>query len=203
MPIVSLEIQDFAFMTTVSATASTAVATSGATVWFTGLPSAGKTTLATALANRLIDLGRSVELLDGDAVRPVLSPELGYSRADRDANVARIGWVASLLARNGVLVLASVVSPFAGARDGVRETHLATETPFLEIHVATPVEVCAERDVKGLYAKQRAGNLDGLTGIDGEYEAPVWPESRIDTAGRTVDDAVDELISLLEKENLL
>ena len=175
----------------------------GATVWFTGLPSAGKTTLATALAARLRSAGRAVEILDGDAVRPVLSPELGYSRADRDANVARIGWVAALLARHGVLVLASVVSPFADARDGVRGRHQADNTPFLEIHVATPVEVCAGRDVKGLYAQQRSGALDGLTGIDGEYEPPVDPALRVDTTGRSVADSVDELMALLAKEGML
>lgn len=183
-------------------TAQTQLAT-GATLWFTGLPSAGKTTLATALATRLRAAGHPVETLDGDLVRPVLSPELGYSRADRDANVARIGWVAALLARHGVLVLASVVSPFAEARDGVRSRHQADNTAFLEIHVATPVEVCADRDVKGLYAKQRAGGMDGLTGIDGEYEAPRDPDLRIDTSGRSVEDSVDELIALLEKESLL
>jgi adenylylsulfate kinase len=178
-------------------------AATGATMWFTGLPSAGKTTLATALAARLHAVGRPVEILDGDAVRPVLSPELGYSRADRDANVARIGWVAALLARHGVLVLASVVSPFAEARAGVRNLHQADTTAFFEVHVATPVAVCAERDVKGLYARQRSGALDGLTGIDGEYEPPANPTLRIDTTGRSVSDAVDELMSLLEKENLL
>ncbi|HEX8095829.1 adenylyl-sulfate kinase [Jatrophihabitans sp.] len=177
--------------------------TTGATVWFTGLPSAGKTTLATALAARLRAAGHPVEILDGDAVRPVLSPELGYSRADRDANVARIGWVAALLARHGVLVLASVVSPFAEARHGVRSRHRADATAFLEVHVATPVEVCAERDVKGLYAKQRSGALDGLTGIDGEYEPPEDPALRIDTSGRSVEDSVDELMTLLDKEGLL
>jgi adenylylsulfate kinase len=172
-------------------------------VWFTGLPSAGKTTLATALAQRLRAAGRPVEILDGDAVRPVLSPELGYSRADRDANVARIGWVAALLARHGVLVLASVVSPFAQARDGVRSRHQADATAFLEVHVATPVEVCAGRDVKGLYGKQRSGALEGLTGIDGEYEPPADPALRIDTTGRSIEESVDELIALLDKENLL
>lgn len=182
---------------------STRQGAGGATLWFTGLPSAGKTTLATALAGRVAASGRPVEILDGDAVRPVLSPELGYSRADRDANVARIGWVAALLARNGVLTLASVVSPFAQARDGVRAAHDAAGVPFFEIHVSTPVAVCAERDVKGLYARQAAGDLAGLTGIDGEYEPPSTPELLLDTAGRSVDAAVDELIALLEKENLL
>jgi adenylylsulfate kinase len=175
----------------------------GATVWFTGLPSAGKTTLANALADRLTALGRPVEILDGDAVRPVLSPELGYSRADRDANVARIGWVAARLARHGVLVLASVVSPFAQARAGVRAAHLEAGAIFLEVHVATPVEVCVQRDVKGLYARQRTGEMANLTGIDGEYEVPVAAELVIDTASRSVDAAVDELIAFLEKENLL
>jgi adenylylsulfate kinase len=192
------DLQDSAYMTT-----KTDLRTAGATVWFTGLPSAGKTTLANALADRLQAQGRAVEILDGDAVRPVLSPELGYSKADRDANVARIGWVASRLASHGVLVLASVVSPFADARDGVRAIHRQVTTPFLEIHVATSVQVCAERDVKGLYAKQRTGELANLTGIDGEYESPMRPELRLDTAGRTVESAVDDLITLLDKENLL
>ena len=174
----------------------------GATVWLTGLPSAGKTTIASALAQRLREQGRAVEVLDGDAVRAILSPELGYSRTDRDTNVARIGWVAQLLAHHGVLALASVVSPFAAARDGVRAEHAAAAARFFEVHVATPAQVCAERDVKGLYARQRSGAMSGLTGIDGEYEPPSDPELRVDTSGRSVDDVVDELIALLRKENL-
>ncbi|MBV9593913.1 MAG: adenylyl-sulfate kinase [Actinobacteria bacterium] len=173
----------------------------GATVWFTGLPSAGKTTLALALADRLRSAGHRVEVLDGDAVRPVLSPELGYSRADRDANVARIGWVAELLARNGVIVLAAVVSPFAAARDQVRQRHTEGGTRYFEVHVATAVEVCAERDVKGLYARQREGAMSGLTGIDGEYEPPLSPELRVDTAVLSVSDAVERLDRLVTKEN--
>jgi adenylylsulfate kinase len=182
---------------------STERRTIGATLWFTGLPSAGKTTLALALAARLRARGRQVEVLDGDAVRPVLSPELGYSRADRDANVARIGWVASRLASHGVLVLAAVVSPFEQARAAVRAVHAEAATAYLEVHVATPVTVCAERDVKGLYARQRSGEVANLTGIDGEYESPVAPELLINTADRSVEAAVDELIALLEKENLI
>jgi adenylylsulfate kinase len=176
---------------------------SGATVWLTGLPSAGKTTIANALAQRLASEGRAVEILDGDVVRTVLSTELGFSRADRDANVDRIGWVATTLARHGVLVLASVVSPYAAARDGVRARHDREALAFLEVHVATPVEVCAERDVKGLYAKQRDGAMAGLTGIDGDYEPPMNPELRLDTSAKSVDDVVDELVATLRKENLL
>jgi len=176
---------------------------SGATVWLTGLPSAGKTTIATAVAARLRAQDRRVEVLDGDVVRTVLSTELGFSRADRDANVDRIGWVAATLARHGVIVLASVISPYAAARAGVRARHDAEALPFLEVHVATPVEICAERDVKGLYAKQRSGDIAGLTGVDGDYEPPLNPELRLDTSGRSIDDVVDELVASLHKENLL
>lgn len=174
----------------------------GATVWLTGLPSAGKTTLAHALAEALAPTGRPVEILDGDAVRPVLSTELGYSRADRDANVARIGWVAQLLARNRVLVIAAVVSPFAQARDALRTAHEQAGIPFLEVHVATPLEVCEERDVKGLYARQRGGAMAGLTGVDDEYEAPVDPALRLDTASRSLAESVDELIAVLRAHAL-
>lgn len=171
------------------------VAQPGATLWFTGLPSAGKTTIATALAERLTAQGHAVEILDGDAVRPVLSSELGYSRADRDLNVARIGWVAQRLARHGVIVLACVVSPFAGARDAVRRQHAEGAVPFFEVHVATPLAVCEARDVKGLYARQRSGVMSGLTGVDDDYEAPLAPELRIDTSDRSIDDVVDQLIA--------
>jgi adenylylsulfate kinase len=175
----------------------------GATVWFTGLPSAGKTTIASALAARLADSGRAVEILDGDSVRPVLSTELGYTRSDRDLNVARIGWVARLLARNGVLVLASVVSPFAPARADVRAAHEAEGLAFFEVHVATPLPVCAERDVKGMYARQRAGALQQLTGVDDVYEVPLDPELRVDTTDRSVGEIVDQLIALAHEESLL
>jgi adenylylsulfate kinase len=172
-------------------------------LWITGLPSAGKSTIAAALAARLRADGIAVEVLDGDEMRAVLSPDLGYSRADRDTNVARIGWVAARLARNGVLVLAPVVSPYRAARDAVRRTHDQAGIRLLEVHVATPVEVCADRDVKGLYARQRSGGLRGLTGVDGDYEAPTHPELRLDTSDSAVDDAVDRLLALLRKENVL
>jgi len=179
----------------------------GATVWLTGLPSAGKTTLATALAGRLRERGGPsradrVELLDGDEVREFLSQGLGFSRQDRDTNVLRIGWVAATLARHGVLVLASVISPFAETRAQVRGLHDGKGAGFLEVHVATPVEVCSERDVKGLYAKQRGGELSGLTGVDAPYEAPVAPDARIRTHEQTLEQSVDQLVALLRERGL-
>ena len=163
----------------------------GVTVWFTGLPSSGKTTLAHALAKRLADEGYDrVEVLDGDLAREHLTKGLGFSREDRAENVRRIGWVASLLARNGVVVLASVISPYRDDRDAVREMH---GERFVEVHVATPLDVCAERDVKGLYAKQRAGELSGLTGVDDPYEPPLRPEVVVPTHQQSVDESVELL----------
>uniref|UniRef100_UPI0024815AC4 adenylyl-sulfate kinase n=1 Tax=Streptomyces megasporus TaxID=44060 RepID=UPI0024815AC4 len=134
----------------------------GSTLWLTGLPSAGKTTLAYAAAELLRSRGRRVEVLDGDELRRTFSAGLGYSRADRHTNVERIGRVAHVLARNGVTVLVPVIAPYADSRDLVRSWHRDSGTEFLEVHVATPVEVCSERDVKGLYAKQAAGEISGL-----------------------------------------
>ena len=163
----------------------------GVTVWFTGLPSSGKTTLAHALAKRLADEGYDrVEVLDGDLAREHLTKGLGFSREDRAENVRRIGWVASLLARNGVIVLASVISPYRDDRDAVREMH---GERFVEVHVATPLDVCAERDVKGLYAKQRAGELTGLTGVDDPYEPPLRPEVVVPAHQQSVDESVEFL----------
>ncbi len=171
----------------------------GATLWLTGLPSAGKTTLASALAGRLP--GR-VELLDGDQAREFLSTGLGFSRADRDTNVLRIGWVAATLARHGVLVLASVISPYAETRAAVRALHEARGAGFLEVHVATPVEVCSERDVKGLYARQRVGELSGLTGVDAPYEPPVAPDAVVRTQEQTLEQSVRQLLAVLHARRL-
>ena len=124
----------------------------GCTVWLTGLPSAGKTTLARALEKRLLDDGHRVEVLDGDQIRPWLSPHMGYSKEDRDEHIVRVGRVADLLSRNGVVTLVPVVSPYRAARDEVRSFH---GDRFVEVHVAAPAEVCQDRDVKGLYAKAK------------------------------------------------
>ncbi|NSC24497.1 adenylyl-sulfate kinase [Streptomyces albus subsp. chlorinus] len=177
--------------------------TSGATVWLTGLPSAGKTTLATALAERLRGEGRRAEVLDGDEIRTFLSAGLGFSRADRDTNVRRIGFVAELLASHGVFALVPVIAPYADSREAVRKRHQAEGTPYLEVHVATPVEVCSQRDVKGLYAKQAAGELTGLTGVDDPYEEPEDPDLRLETHGQSVEESATKLHTLLRERGLL
>ena len=161
---------------------------SGLTVWFTGLPSAGKTTIARALEKRLLDDGHRVEILDGDVVRTYLTKDLGYSREDRDENIRRIGFVAHMLSRNGVVVLCSVVSPYREVRDEVRALH---DGRFFEVYVSTPVDVCSERDVKGLYAKQQSGEMSGLTGVDDPYEPPLEPEVVVPTHTQTLDESVE------------
>ena len=158
------------------------------TVWLTGLPSSGKTTLAHGLAGRLRSAGRPVEVLDGDVVRAHLTKELGFSRHDRGENVRRVGFVASLLSRNGITAVCALVSPYREHRDEVRALH---DGRFVEVHVAAPVEVCVERDVKGLYARQRAGTLHGLTGVDDPYEPPLRAEVVVPTHLQSVEESVD------------
>ncbi|AZM55274.1 adenylyl-sulfate kinase [Streptomyces sp. WAC 01529] len=174
----------------------------GGTVWLTGLPSAGKTTIAKGLAERLRSAGHRVQVLDGDEVRAALSAELGFSKEDRDTNVRRIGYVAGLLAGHGVTVLVPVIAPYALSRAAVRELHAERGVPYLEVHVATPVEICADRDVKSLYAKQAAGELSGLTGADDPYEAPVDPDLRLDTQHQTADESVRQVRALLTERGL-
>ena len=169
----------------------------GATIWLTGLSGAGKSTIAEALVPRLRAAGHQVDILDGDEVRQVLTADLGFSREDRITNVRRIGYVAEVLSRNGVLTLVPVIAPYAEARDSVAERHEKAGVPFVLIHVATTVELCAERDVKGLYAKQKAGLMSGLTGVDDPYEDPAEPDLRIDTAGLTLDECVGAVWALL------
>jgi len=187
---------------TVTTNTRTGVTVLGATVWLTGLPSAGKTTLARALADRLRATGRRVEVLDGDELRRHLTADLGFSREDRDTNVRRIAYVARLLAGHGVLVLVSVIAPYAATRAATRMLHQETGTAYLEVHVATPVEVCERRDVKGLYAQARAGALPRLTGVDDPYEPPHAPDLRLDTAGRSVEESVAALHDLLVERGL-
>ncbi|NXY96024.1 adenylyl-sulfate kinase [Streptomyces sp. BR123] len=174
----------------------------GATVWLTGLPSAGKTTIAHALADRLRGDGHRVEVLDGDEIREFLSAGLGFTREDRHTNVQRIGFVAELLASNGVKALVPVIAPYADSREAVAKRHAAAGTTYLEVHVATPVEVCSVRDVKGLYAKQAAGEISGLTGVDDPYEAPAAPDLRIESHTQTVRESAASLFTLLTEKGL-
>ena len=150
-------------------------------MWFTGLPSAGKSTIAHALAGDLAASGVRVQVLDGDQVRPHLSAGLGFSREDRTVNVKRIGWVARLLASHDVITLVPVIAPYADARQAVRDDHEAAGVPFVEVFVSTSLAVAESRDVKGLYAKARRGELSGLTGVDDPYEKPSSAELVLDT----------------------
>lgn len=159
----------------------------GVVVWLTGLSGAGKSTITDALAPRLRAAGKRVEVLDGDVVRTHLSKGLGFSREDRDLNVARIAFVAHLLARNGVYVIVAAVSPYRAAREAAR----ALIGDFVEVHVAPPLEECVARDTKGLYAKALAGEIPQFTGVSDPYEPPVSPDLALDTSRMTVDEAVD------------
>ena len=176
--------------------AATSMRPNGVTVWFTGLPSAGKTTVATLLGEWLAELGRPVELLDGDVVRTHLSRGLGFSRADRDENIRRIGYVAGLLTGHGVTVLVSAISPYRAVRDEVRAA-VERAGEFVEVHVATDLATCRARDVKGLYAKQARGELQGLTGVDDPYEPPLAPELVLDTAAESPEASAARVLALL------
>ncbi len=156
----------------------------GYVLWLTGLSAAGKSTIARIVAGELEQLGLLVDRLDGDVVREHLSRGLGFSKADRDANIERIGWVASRLARAGAVVVVSAISPYEEARRRARALAEA-HAPFVEVHVATSLEECARRDPKGLYARAYAGEIAGFTGVSDPYEEPSNPELRLATEGRT------------------
>jgi adenylylsulfate kinase len=169
----------------------------GVTVWFTGLPSAGKTTIANLVGRRLAEDGRPVEVLDGDVVRAHLSRGLGFSKADRDENIRRIGFVAGLLTGHGVTVLVAAVSPYRAVRDELRTT-IGRVGDFLEVHVAPDLATCRARDVKGLYARQARGELRGLTGVDDPYEPPLAPELVLDTAAELPEASAARVLALLD-----
>jgi len=175
----------------------------GATVWLTGLSGAGKTTIADAVAGQLRTDGREVEVLDGDELRRGLSAGLGFSRADRDIHVRRVGFVAELLARHGVVALVPVIAPYAATRDEVRAQHDAHGTGYLEVHVATPLAECRRRDVKGLYARAAAGELTGMTGVDDPYEEPDKPDLRLDTIATDITTTTRRVMNLLTERDVL
>ncbi len=171
----------------------------GATVWFTGLSGAGKTTINDALVAKLRERNIKMEVLDGDIVRTNLTKGLTFSKEDRDTNVRRIGFVCDLLTRNGVLVLVAAISPYRDIRDEVRDRI----GEFVEVYVSAPVEVCEERDVKGLYAKARTGEIKQFTGISDPYEEPLNPEVNCETHKETLEESVDKVIAKLEEMGYL
>jgi adenylylsulfate kinase len=171
----------------------------GFCLWFTGLSGAGKSTIAALVVQELRRHGQRVELLDGDEVRENLSKGLGYSKADRDTNIRRIGWVAALLARNGVIAVTAAISPYRDVRDAIR----ADIRHFVEVFVDTPLDVCEQRDVKGLYSKARAGELGEFTGVSDPYEPPLAPEVQVVTHDRDAAASGAQVLSYLEEAGLL
>ncbi len=175
----------------------------GFTIWLTGLSGAGKTTLATEMARELRARGVSVEVLDGDQVRTNLSKGLGFSKEDRDTNIRRIGYVCRLLSRNGVAAIAAAISPYREARDEVRRLVEQDGAEFLEVFVTCPIDVLAERDVKGLYKKALAGEIKGFTGVDDPYEEPLAPDVIIESDRELVDFSAMKIINELEQRELV
>jgi sulfate adenylyltransferase len=173
----------------------------GCCVWLTGLSGAGKSTIAGELRSRLERRARTVTLLDGDVVRTHLSRGLGFSKEDRDTNIRRIGFVASEVVRHGGAVICAAVSPYESARNEARE--LVGPESFVLVHVATPLEVCERRDVKGLYAKARRGEIKGLTGVDDPYEPPRAPDLVLTTLDADAEECAARIERLLENRGLL
>jgi len=167
----------------------------GLTVWFTGLSGAGKTTICKSVHAELSTRGYRVETLDADVVRKKFWPDLGFSKVDRNENIRRIGFLAQLLTRNGIITLVAAISPYRATRIEVRNKICH----FLEVHVDAPLHVCEERDPKGLYRRARSGDLHGFTGIDDPYEAPLAPEIRCATDQNTVDTCRDQVVSAVLK----
>jgi adenylylsulfate kinase len=171
----------------------------GLVLWFTGLSGAGKSTLADKLVERFQELKFNVELLDGDVVRTNLSKGLGFSKEDRDTNIYRIGFVCELLARNGVIAISAAISPYKAVRDEIRNT----STNFVEVYVNCPLEACIERDVKGLYKKALAGEIQNFTGVSDPYEAPENPEITVNTAEESIDESLNKILGYLESKGLI
>jgi adenylyl-sulfate kinase len=171
----------------------------GFTLWFTGLSGAGKSTLSGPIADQLRQSGRKVEVLDGDEVRTHLSKGLGFSKEDRDTNIRRIGWVAKTLSKHGVVAVTAAISPYRDVRDEVRRDVTKAGAGFVEVFVHCPVEVLAERDVKGLYRKALAGEIKNFTGVSDPYEAPVSPDVVVDTSKESIPESVAKIMAKLDE----
>ena len=174
----------------------------GVTLWFTGLSGSGKSTIAVALEQVLINNGINSYRLDGDNIRFGLNKNLGFSAEDREENIRRIGEVCKLFSDCGVITLSSFISPYRKDRDQCRDLHKEAGLDFCEVFVDTPIEVCEERDPKGLYKKARAGEIKGFTGIDDPYEAPDSPELILDTSKLSVEDSVKKCLEFLESKGV-
>jgi adenylylsulfate kinase len=172
----------------------------GFTLWFTGLSGSGKTTITNQLVKELRKRGSKLEVLDGDIVRENLSKGLGFSKEDRDTNIRRIAFVANLLSRNGVPVITAAISPYREIRDEAREL---MDGRMIEIYTQAPLEVCEERDVKGLYAKARAGEIKEFTGISDPYEPPENPEIVLETDKQSPEESAQQVIAYLEERELV
>lgn len=175
----------------------------GATIWFTGLPSSGKSTIAFTLEHALVERGHLAYVLDGDNIRHGLNKNLGFSPDDRVENIRRIGEVAKLFADAGLLTCTSFISPYRADRDQARKIHQEAGLPFIEVFVRTPVELCEQRDPKGLYKKAKAGELKEFTGVSAPYEEPLNPELVLDTAELTPDQAVQIVLLYLGAKGLI
>src|SRR6476620_1601080 len=171
----------------------------GFTLWFTGLSGAGKTTLARLVETELSARGHKVEVLDGDVIRTNLSKGLGFSKEDRDTNIRRIGFVCNLLTRNDVVAIAAAISPYREVRDELRRDIGS----FVEVYVSCPIEVLAERDVKGLYKKALAGEIGQFTGVSDPYEPPLAPEVTVNSSKETAQESVDRIWATLEHLGLV
>jgi len=172
----------------------------GLTLWFTGLSGSGKSTLATYLMPKLREAGKNVEILDGDEVRENLSKGLGFSKEDRDTNIRRIGFVANLLARNGVVAITAAISPYREIRSEVRSR---AQAAFVEVYVQCPIDVLEDRDTKGLYKKAKAGIIKNFTGISDPYEAPESPEVLVDTSKESIEESAEKILAYLRKRGLV
>ncbi|SHU69433.1 CysN/CysC bifunctional enzyme [Mycobacteroides abscessus subsp. abscessus] len=171
----------------------------GAIIWFTGLPASGKSTIAVAVERALVESGQVAYLLDGDNLRHGLSDDLGFSPGDRAENIRRVSHLTRLFADAGVVALASLVSPLRSDRETARSINAAAKLPFIEVYIATPLAECEKRDPKGLYARARAGELKGLTGVEAPYEAPENPELVLDTTGADIDELVAQVLDVLNR----
>ena len=172
----------------------------GYTLWFTGLSGSGKTTITNLLVKDLLQRGSKLEVLDGDVVRENLSKGLGFSKEDRDTNIRRIAFVANLLSRNGVPVITAAISPYREIRDEARQM---MDNRFIEVYVKASVEVCEERDVKGLYAKARSGEIKEFTGVSDPYEEPTNPEITVETESQSPEESAQQILTYLEDNGFI